>query len=188
MSTTSHLAHTTSLCIAHIGKVNHNQRVISLILTYHVPRASLGSPSSCRHSWSHCAPSHGHPQGHVLGAAGCQQRLVAFHEGIHGQCEAVFFPSKYRGGSQKLLRPTYFRKRQVTQRRGGVKQSKLAYFPLACTHFQQLCAYKINHMFDRTIVILFISIKTMYAFTFFHAFQLTFRSKTKLYGSTHGIA
>lgn len=115
MSTTSHLAHTTSLRIAHIGKVNQNQRVISLILTYQVPRASLGFPSSRQRSQSRCAPSRGHPHGHVLGAAGRQHRLVALHEGIHGQCEAVFFPSKYGGGSQKLLRPAYFRKRQVTR-------------------------------------------------------------------------
>lgn len=37
MSITSHLMHTTSLCIAHIGKVSQNQRVICLIFIYYVP-------------------------------------------------------------------------------------------------------------------------------------------------------
>lgn len=43
MSITSHLAHTTSLRIARIGKVSENQRVICLILIYNVPRT--GQPS-----------------------------------------------------------------------------------------------------------------------------------------------
>ena len=43
-------------------------------------------------------------------------------------------------------------------------------------------------MADTTFnVILFISIKTVYFFTFLSTFQLTVRNKTKLYDNTSGI-
>jgi len=60
MSITSHLTHTTSLCIEHIGKVSHNQRVICIILIYNVPRTGQASLRQKRMlpgtTWPHTAP------------------------------------------------------------------------------------------------------------------------------------
>lgn len=90
MSITSHLTHTTSLCIAHFRKVNQNQRVICLILIYDVPRTGQASllqkqtfpGMTCPQTSPFPAPARGslpdlrHRHSLFLGAAGRQSQLV----------------------------------------------------------------------------------------------------------------
>lgn len=111
----SHLRHTTSLCIAHIGKVNKNQRVICLILIYNVPRSGQASllqkqmlpritcpQMAASEPHTHDSQSDlEHQHSLFLGAAGHQSQLGSLFKGKSAACNLAvgncFFSIKMQG-------------------------------------------------------------------------------------------